>query len=315
MRVENEVELLKIIKKHIDPLFNADDFRFWQDMSGSISISKIQMNTKGYTILYYIILDAIMEWEFTDIDSFLTLLDKPPKYIQKFREWFRLNKPKAYDFFEWFANIKDRKLKEIEEKYVKYKKDKWQYTYEIAGKLKFVSLTADKKISLRSLTDTLWAMLDLEVTSPEIRQIFEAYEKTDEELYDDYDKMLKKLGNDVMATKNILLNSCMMAVAWYYNTLKKRIDRGDEIQYYEMREAYKILKTEMNEPTNITEHIQKNMDVNIIFPMSPEDIQKHIQGKVKNMDLSINVADKFKEKMKNTLKIKKDGSTKYNVTT
>lgn len=114
--------------------------------------------------------------------------------------------------------------------------------------------------------------------------------------------MLDAMEQDIMTTRTITMQACMLAITGYLLSLKKRIDAGEQVSEKEFKTAYEIFKTEIGEPTKIKEMRSKNMQVTLNVPLSKEDVSK-VFSENRQQDLSIEVADIFKNKLEDKFSI------------
>ena len=108
--------------------------------------------------------------------------------------------------------------------------------------------------------------------------------------------MLDSMENDLVTSRAVTLQACMLAITGYFASIQKRVKEGKEIYTKEFKSAYEIYKTEMGEPIKIKETRTKNMQVTLQVPISSEDVSK-ILGSQMRQDLSIEVAEEFKSKL------------------
>lgn len=297
LSTEKATKLIHFLQENLDNNIDVQKFLYWQKMSHTVDPYKIRNDSKWYIMVYYNLLDEIMEWTFIDRENFTAWIWKTDKWFQGFISWMERQKPKVAEFIEEYSEKKDKLAKELQGKYAHYKSAKWDYLDDTKAKMEIVKMQDNKDVWMLSFKDTLWEILDLEFNSPEIRQLFEEHNKNDKDIYSSYDDMLKAMSNDMMATKQTLLQWCMLAITWYYNSLKDRLAKWERIPYYEMKYAYDIIKIENNEPTRITESRSKNQSININIPIDPSSIESYMK-KADNQDLSLNIADNHKQSIK-----------------
>jgi hypothetical protein len=108
--------------------------------------------------------------------------------------------------------------------------------------------------------------------------------------------MLDSMENDLVTSRAVTLQACMLAITGYFASIQKRVKEGKEIYTKEFKAAYEIYKTEMGEPVKIKETRHKTMQVTLQVPISKEDVNKILGNQVRQ-DLSIEVAEEFKEKL------------------
>lgn len=297
LSTQKETELLHFIKENLDKNIDVHKFLYWQKMSNTINPVQIRSDSKWYIMMYYVLLDDLMEWTFNSIEDFAISCGKSDKWASSFKTWLDNSKPKVAEIIEKYIYNKSKIAKQLQKKYIDYKDSKWEYTDDIKAKMEIIPLTINKEVGMVSFKDTLWEILNIEFNSPEVRQLFEEHNKQDVDIYQSYDMMLKAMSKDMMATKQILLQSCMLTIVWYYNSLKERVEKWEKITYIELKNAYDILKIENNEPTRITETRNKNSSISINIPLDPTKVESYMRKAV-NQDLKIEVAPNHKKTLK-----------------
>ena len=108
--------------------------------------------------------------------------------------------------------------------------------------------------------------------------------------------LLDSMENDLLVSRQMTLQACMLAITGYRQSLQERVKAWLPIGEKEFKTAYDIYKTEMWEPITIKETRHKTMQVTLQVPISKEEVT-HILGKKITQDLSIEVADEFKDKL------------------
>lgn len=289
----SEKTILKIIKENIDPEFEAWEFQHWQEILQVVRPDNIKAWEKGFLISYYRLLDKVLTGSFDWWEDFMFELEKNQNWIKWFKLWLDSRKKKCSEFITSYMQNKEQMKERIFDRYIEYKKLKWERNDDVSKKFHVIQTTDNKEIWLLSLQKVFWDMLDLEYNSPEIRKMFENMARCDDDVYKSYDQMIESMGKELLATKQIVLNSCMMTIGWYYNSLKKRLEKWENIPYYEMKHAYEVLKTEIKEPTKIKEIRSKNISININMPLTESKIAE-IMKNTNNVDTSIEIADNFK---------------------
>ncbi|MCP3681101.1 MAG: hypothetical protein GY861_00285 [bacterium] len=108
--------------------------------------------------------------------------------------------------------------------------------------------------------------------------------------------LLDSMEDDLVATRAVTLQACMLAITGYFQSIQKRVKEGKEIYTKEFKTAYEIYKTEMGEPVAIKESRVKNLQVTLSVPVEKDEVEK-ILGNSPNQDLKIEVAEEFKDKV------------------
>ena len=57
--------------------------------------------------------------------------------------------------------------------------------------------------------------------------------------------LLDSMENDLLVTRKVTLQACMLAITGYFNSIQKRVAEGKEIYTKEFKYAYDVYKTEM----------------------------------------------------------------------
>lgn len=145
---------------------------------------------------------------------------------------------------------------------------------------------------------TMDELLQWEISAEKVKEIFKQEISTQIKgnMASKVKTLLDSMENDLLVSRQLTLQACMMAITWYRESLQKRIKAGDAITDKEFKVAYDIYKTEMWEPISVKETRHKTMQVTLNVPISKEDVTKILGNKV-TQDLSIEVADEFKDKL------------------
>lgn len=106
--------------------------------------------------------------------------------------------------------------------------------------------------------------------------------------------LLDSMEADIVTTRGVLIQACMLAVTGYFASIQKRVQKGELIHTKEFKYAYEILKTELGEPVKIKETRTKNTQVHITIPLSKDEVT-NILGNNIRQDLSVEVAEVYRD--------------------
>ena len=156
----------------------------------------------------------------------------------------------------------------------------------------------NKIVEVDKAIPKMWDLIEEEIDTNKIARMYrdsvitEMQGKSSEKIR----KLLDAMEDDLMVTRAVTMQACMLAVTGYFQSIQKRVKEWKEIYTKEFKVAYEILKTEMGEPTSIKESRVKNLQVSLEVPVNKEDI-KRILDSDKNQDLAIEVAPEFQHKI------------------
>ena len=83
--------------------------------------------------------------------------------------------------------------------------------------------------------------------------------------------------DDLITTRAVTLQACMLAITGYFASIQKRVRKGEQIHTKEFKYAYDIYKTEMGEPIRIKETRTKNLQVTLNIPVGKEEVMKVLE--------------------------------------
>lgn len=223
----------------------------------------IKKMDKGYELEYDILCMMIGTGALTTRNEFNTRIGREYSWLtQYFKPWMRENKPEMYNNIDSIME-RNKLMKRAESK---------------------IPDMADILTKQVNIDDMVLLFKD------QIQHMMR------EQAGNKIKTLLNSMENDLLATRSVALQACMLAITGYFQSIAKRVQAGKEIYTKEFKYAYEIYKTEMWEPIKIKETRTKNLQVTLQVPVSKEDIMSIIATQ-KNQDMEINVAEAFKEKL------------------
>lgn len=200
--------------------------------------------------------------------------------------------------FTWWAMLSElagKKRGRVYERYIPRLKKEHNGAFENVEKV------MEYKKTLGTIKDRIPQMEDILNKELDANMLMDIYKQQVQEqikgnVATKVKAMLDSMEDDLVTARAVTLQACMLAITWYFASIQKRVKDGKEIYTKEFKSAYEIYKTEMWEPTKIKETRTKNMQVTLQVPISKEDV-KQILGANIRQDLSIEVADVYKDKL------------------